>query len=121
MTPLRVLLVEDEPTIAMLLARVLRNQGHEVCAVATSEAGAIAAAALHHPQIILVDVRLRPGSGVAAMTAILQHGFVPHVFTSGTVIDGLAPEVILLKKPFTEPELAVALQCAMAMRPPRVA
>ena len=67
MTPLRVMVVEDEPTIAMLLARVLRNQGHEVCAVATSEAGAIAAAALHHPQIILVDVRLRPGSGVAAM------------------------------------------------------
>jgi two-component system, response regulator PdtaR len=111
--PLRILLAEDEPIIAMLMVRVLRALGHEVCAVEATEAGAVAAAALHRPQLMIVDARLRHGSGVAAVEAILQQGFVPHVFVSGTTIDGLRPEAVVLAKPYTEKALVAVMQRAM--------
>ena len=117
MTPLNILLVEDEPVIAMLMTRVLRAMGHQVCATEGPEAGAVAAAALHRPQLLIVDARLHRGSGVAAVETILREGFVPHVFVSGTVIDGLGPDAVVLTKPYTEPELVVAMQRAMATRP----
>ncbi|MBC7433742.1 MAG: response regulator [Rubritepida sp.] len=114
MNPLRILLAEDEPLIAMLMARVLRVLGHEVCAVEATEAGAVAAAALYRPQLMIVDAGLRRGSGVAAVQAILRQGFIPHVFVSGAVIAGLGPEAVVLLKPYTEAELVAAMQRAMA-------
>ena len=113
MTPLRILLVEDEPIIAMLLAKVLRAAGHAVCAVEATEEGAVAAAALHRPELMIVDAKLRRGSGVAAVTTILQQGFVPHVFVSGTVMEGLEPDAVMLEKPFTEAELTRAMERAV--------
>lgn len=117
MTPLRILLAEDEPIIAMLMARVLRAQGHEVCAVEATEAGAVAAAALHRPELMIMDAKLRRGSGVAAVETILRNGFVPHVFVSGAGIDDLRQDAVVLAKPYTEAELVAAMQRAMAMRP----
>ena len=52
---LRVLIVEDEAMIAMMLAEVLRELGHEVCATEATEAGAVAAAARHKPDLMIVD------------------------------------------------------------------
>jgi two-component system, response regulator PdtaR len=113
LAPLRILLAEDEPIIAMLMVRLLRALGHEVCAVEATEAGAVAAAALHRPQLMIVDARLRRSSGVAAVEAILREGFVPHVFVSGTTIDGLRPGAVILAKPYTEKELVAAMRRAM--------
>ena len=117
MTPTKILLAEDEPIIAMLMARVLRAMGHEICAVEATEAGVVAAARLHRPQLMIVDARLRHGSGVAAVQTILQQGFVPHVLVSGTVIEGMGPDAVLLSKPFTERELVAAMESAMAAGP----
>jgi CheY-like chemotaxis protein len=44
MQPLRVLLVEDDALIGVLLARLLRGMGHEVCDTAATEAAAVTAA-----------------------------------------------------------------------------
>ena len=44
---MRVLIVEDDAIIAMHLAMLVAELGHEVCATAASAAGAIALAALH--------------------------------------------------------------------------
>lgn len=114
---LRILLVEDEPVIAMLLARVLRAMGHEVCATESTEDGAVAAAAAYLPQLMIVDDRLRRGSGVAAMATILQGRFVPHVMVSGAVLEGLPSGTVQLEKPFTEAALAAAIDRALAWRP----
>jgi two-component system, response regulator PdtaR len=59
---MRVLIVEDEAIIALHLAILVAELGHEVCATAASAAGAIALATLHNPHVVLMDVRLAPGS-----------------------------------------------------------
>ena len=79
----RVLIVEDEAMIAMMLAEVLRELGHEICATEATEAGAVAAAARHHPDLMIVDECLRQGSGISAVEEIIRFGFIPHVFVTG--------------------------------------
>jgi two-component system, response regulator PdtaR len=113
---LRVLIVEDEAMIAMLLAEVLREMGHEVCAIAPTEDAAVAAAVRHRPNLIIVDEWLRHGSGMAAMAKINRSGHVAHVFVTGDPSIGrsLGPDMIAVQKPFTIPELVKAVQGALA-------
>ena len=46
----------------MHLAMLVAELGHEVCATAASAAGAIALAAAHNPDVVLMDIRLAQGS-----------------------------------------------------------
>jgi DNA-binding NarL/FixJ family response regulator len=54
----KVLLVEDEPLLALAVADALVEAGYEVCGVAESAAAAIALAVEHRPELAIVDVRL---------------------------------------------------------------
>jgi CheY-like chemotaxis protein len=83
MTVPRVLVVEDEPMIALLLAELLTGLGWDVCAIEASEAGAVKAAAQLNPDLMIVDGQLGAGCGVAAVTQILKQSFVPHFLVSG--------------------------------------
>src|SRR4051795_4858973 len=107
MRVLRVLLVEDEAMIAMLLAEVIDQMGHVVCAVATTEDDAIAAGVRYQPDLMIVDEVLRKGSGVSAVREILRSGPVPHVFVSGESLDDetLSPSAVVISKPFSISEL----------------
>lgn len=108
---LRVLVIEDEVIIGMLLARILAGMGHEVISVEGTEEGAVSATARVRPDLILVDERLRAGSGKGAIERILRDGFIPHVWMSGDrdrrtrVTVGVAE----LRKPFTEQALGLAI------------
>jgi CheY-like chemotaxis protein len=115
MKALRVLVVEDEPLIGMLLAETLAMMGHEVCGVETTEATAVAAALRHRPDLMIVDARLRGGCGVSAVEAILRTTFVPHLFVSGDAarVQALRPDAVVMQKPFFEPELTRAMQHAL--------
>src|ERR1700722_14411181 len=113
---LRILIIEDNAIIAMLLEATLSDMGYEVCAVEATETGAVAAAALHRPDLLIVDAALSEGSGISAVERILRDGFVPHVFVSG---DDLKPEMldsraVRLSKPYDERALAAAIQRALA-------
>lgn len=116
MKPLRVLLVEDEVLIAMLLIQVLEEMGHDVCATESTECGAVATAARCRPDMIVADARLREGSGVSAMAKILLTGHVPHVFVSGDVsgVRALRPDAVVIQKPFFASDLARAMQLALS-------
>ncbi len=115
MRPLKVLIVEDEVLIAMLFADVLEEMGHTVCAMESTEADAVAAAAKFHPDLIIADARLRKGSGIAALATILRSGHVPHVFVSGDVsgVRAARPDAIVIQKPFFASDLARAVELAM--------
>jgi CheY-like chemotaxis protein len=65
-------IVEDKVTIAMLLEATLADMGHGVCAVEGTEAGAVAAAARHRPDPLIVDARWSEGSGISAVDRILR-------------------------------------------------
>jgi DNA-binding response OmpR family regulator len=115
MRVLRVLLVEDEAMIAMLLTEVIDQMGHVVCAVATTEDDAIAAGVRYQPDLMIVDEVLRKGSGVSAVREILHSGPVPHVFVSGQSLDDetLSSSAVVISKPFSISELTRAIQRAL--------
>jgi CheY-like chemotaxis protein len=113
--PLRILVVEDEVIIAYLLAEILDGMGHDVCAIEGSQAGAIAAALLHQPDLMIVDEHLGTGSGLAVVEAVLRNGSTPHIFVSGDTvrIKRLMPDAVVIEKPYHETDLARAIRRAM--------
>jgi two-component system, response regulator PdtaR len=110
MERLRVLIVEDDAIIGMLLAEMLKAMGHLVCGVEATEAGAIEAAARWHPDLMIVDAELRDGNGFEAMKSVLTSGPMPHIFMSGTVTGTGNPYGPLLRKPFGEKDLMRAIE-----------
>src|SRR3954454_11694704 len=83
MKALRVLVIEDDALIAMLLTEMLAGMGHDVCATAATEAEAVIAATRYGPDLMIVDAGLGRGSGVSAVEEILRAGPLAHVFISG--------------------------------------
>ena len=83
MKTLRVLVIEDDALIAMLLSEILAGMGHSVCATATTESEAVAAAARYRPDLMIVDAGLGQGSGLSAVQEIQQTRPVAHLFVSG--------------------------------------
>jgi DNA-binding NtrC family response regulator len=115
MKALRVLVVEDDAIIAMLLADIFAGMGHDVCAIEATEAGAVAAAVRCRPDLMIVDARLGDGSGFTAVEEILRTGFVPHVFISGDIstVRARKPGAVAIQKPFDEAVLARAIERAL--------
>ena len=119
MKPLRILVVEDDPMIGPILAEMLEDLGHIVCGVEVDAENAVAAAARHHPELMIVDIGLGHTSGVRAVNEILKSGFVPHVFVTGDVLRHLelGPNAVLIQKPFRGPDIVAAIE--RAIRGPR--
>jgi two-component system, response regulator PdtaR len=119
MKALRVLVIEDDALIAMLLSELLASMGHDVCATAASEVEAVIAATRYDPDLMIVDARLGRGSGLSAVEEILRTGPVAHVFVSGDA-EGVwrrKPDAIVVRKPFRKTELARAIDSALAAAP----
>ena len=117
MKALRVLVIEDDALIAMLLAELLAGMGHEVCATAASEAEAVIAATCYAPDLMIVDAGLGQGSGVSAVEEILRAGPLAHVFVSGDAerLRLRRSDAIVVRKPFRQAELARAIDLAVAV------
>ena len=111
----RVLVVEDDAMIGMLLAEMLQEMGHGVCAIEVTEADAVTAAVRYGPDLVIADERLRDGSGVSAVEEMLRTGPVPHVFITGDTlrVKALRPDAVVMQKPFREADLARAIQRAL--------
>ena len=91
-----ILLVEDEPLIAMVLGEVLADAGHTVrgpastvrCGLKTLESGL---PDLALPDLALVDINLRNGdSGIDLARELLSRWGVPSLFISGQSIEAHA-------------------------------
>jgi DNA-binding response OmpR family regulator len=119
MRALRILLVEDDSMIGMFLGMTLEQMGHEVCAIESTEAGAVAAAERQRPDLMIVDAALNPGDGVAAVGRILAQRPVRFVFASGdmTRVKLRFPDAVVIQKPFNDTDLARAIQMAMDAAP----
>jgi CheY-like chemotaxis protein len=114
---LRILLIEDDAMLGMLLTGMLEAFGHSVCAVAVTEQDAVAAADLHHPDLILADVSLAQGSGIKALVRILDVRPAPHIYMSGNAakLGALGPAAVVLEKPFAEPDVRRAITRALEL------
>jgi CheY-like chemotaxis protein len=115
MTTLRVMVVEDDAMIGVLLAEMLEGMGYDVCAVEASEADAVIAEARWRPDLMIVDVHLGEGSGVTAVDRIHRVRPVPYVFVTGDIsrIRALRPNSVSIQKPYRELDLARVIQRAL--------
>jgi CheY-like chemotaxis protein len=120
-----VLVIEDEPVIALEIRRLVEACGHRVVGVAASEAAAVAMAARHHPGLILADIHLgRGGDGIAAVARIASAMPVPVIFVTAypeRLLTAEGPEpTFLITKPFDPMALAVATYQAISAGRPLV-
>jgi CheY-like chemotaxis protein len=80
-----VLIIEDEPFIAMNIQTMLEEAGATSFDFAVTEAEAVAAALAHPPGLITSDVNLVEGTGPAAVARIhARLGEMPVIFISAT-------------------------------------
>lgn len=100
-----VLIIEDEPLVAMDLESIVTSLGHRVTGMARTHAEAVAAVEKHRPGLVLADIQLADGSsGLQAVNEILQAEELPVVFITAfpeRLLTGTRPEpVFLITKPF---------------------
>jgi CheY-like chemotaxis protein len=111
----RVLVVEDELMIRMLLEDMLTDLGHTVAAQAGGIDEALALAKSAEIDVALLDVNLN-GQPITPVVEILVRRGVPFVFASGYGQRGV-PETYrdspTLQKPFQVEALAQAIEAAV--------
>jgi CheY-like chemotaxis protein len=111
-----VLIIEDEPMIAIDLADLVTGLGHDICETARTHKEAVAAFRKHKPGLVLADIQLADGSsGLDAVNEILESFDVPVIFITAypeRLLTGSRPEpTFLVNKPFrTETVQAVISQ-----------
>jgi two-component system, response regulator PdtaR len=114
---MRVLIVEDEPLIAMHIEMMVKDFGYHVCGVATSTREAISLAATEHPHIALMDIHLAgSSSGIEAAQELFQSHGVRCIFLSAN-LDRHVREAVAPFKPIGflgKPVLPVLLRRALA-------
>ncbi|KTE28173.1 MULTISPECIES: response regulator [unclassified Sphingopyxis] len=113
-TRARILIIEDEPIIAMDIEMIVRDLGHDVVAVATTHAEAVAEAQKHQPGLVLADIQLADNSsGIEAVQEILQDVKLPVIFITAfpeRLLTGDRPEpAFLLTKPYQPATLRAAI------------
>jgi CheY-like chemotaxis protein len=114
---MRVLVVEDESVLSMLIEMQLENLGCRVVGSASRLAEAMEKASTLDVDIGLLDVNLA-GEMSYPVAAMLRARNVPVVFATGYGVAGRPAElhdVPVLTKPFLEEQLADALRAVKAM------
>lgn len=113
-TRAEVLIIEDEPIIAMDLEEIVGGMGHTVTSIAATRDEAVAAAETQKPSLVLADIQLADGSsGIDAVKDILGKFSVPVIFITAfpeRLLTGERPEPTFL---ITKPFLSTAVQAAI--------
>jgi two-component SAPR family response regulator len=108
----RVLIVEDEMLIGMLLEDMLADIGHAVAATISRVKDALAAVERETFDIAILDVHLHGESAFPVAEALIKRG-IPFVFATGYGERGL-PEAYrdrpVLQKPFAKDDLERVLK-----------
>ena len=115
MTPRTILIVEDEPLIAMMLEDFLLSQGHQVRGPCESVAEGLAAVAADDFDLAILDVNLKGESVWPVATRLREQG-IPFVLASGGHVDPPPPEFVavpMIDKPYTIDRVSPAIDAAM--------
>ena len=110
--PQRILIVEDEPLIAMMIEDLLDILGKEVAGTADSVATALPVIAAGGVDAAILDVNLRGGEQSFPIADKLAEAGVPFVFATGGSGDTIAADHRdrpTLAKPFTMDAVEKAL------------
>jgi CheY-like chemotaxis protein len=122
-----IMIIEDEPLIALDLAHMVSGMGHRVAGIARTQTEAEALWRDSQPGLVLADVRLADGSsGIDAVNTILSRVDIPVIFITAypeRLLTGERPEpAFLVSKPFNPEQVKVLINQALLFTPqPRVA
>lgn len=108
-----VLIIEDEPLVAMSIQDVLESEGATSFEIVGTEADAVSAATAKEPSVITSDVNLLEGTGPHAVAEIHRRlGPIPVIFISGTPEEckPCNPPGLIVPKPFTAQTLVTAFR-----------
>jgi signal transduction histidine kinase len=121
--PLRVLVVDDEDAMRVMMERALRKLGHEVVTTADGSAalGAVSGSAAF--DVVLMDVTMPMMDGPATARALREKGVeVPIVLMSGYAEEDLVTRGLMthadgfVKKPFVVPTLLAVVHEVVSKR-----
>ena len=108
-----VLIIEDEPMIAMDLESIVEGLGHRVAGVARTHSEALSEVEKEKPGLVLADIQLADGSsGLDAVNDMLVSIQVPVIFITAypdRLLTGERPEpAFLITKPY-QPDTVKAI------------
>lgn len=108
-----ILIIEDEPLIAMDIEQMVESLGHRVVGIARTHKEAVALFRSARPKMVLADIQLADGSsGIDAVNEMLATSPVPVIFITAfpeRLLTGERPEpAFLVTKPFN-PDMVKAL------------
>jgi CheY-like chemotaxis protein len=115
----RILIIEDEPVIALDIQTTVQRDGHTVVGIAMTRQEAVAIARETRPGLVLADIQLADhSSGLDAVREIMADIDVPVIFITAypeRLLIGDRPEpTFLITKPFDPDTLAVSIAQALA-------
>jgi CheY-like chemotaxis protein/DNA-directed RNA polymerase specialized sigma24 family protein len=113
-----ILIIEDEPIIALDIEGMVQELGHSVMGVARTHKEAIALVRTRRPGLVLADIQLADGSsGLEAVNEILMSIDVPVIFITAypeRLLTGSKPEpAFLITKPFQPEAVKAAISQAL--------
>lgn len=113
-----VVIIEDEPLIALDLVQIVNDLSHRVVKVARTAEQAVEATRKLHPGLVLADIHLADGSsGLDAVNEILRTISVPVVFVTAfpqRLLTGTRPEpTFLVTKPFQPQNVKAVISQAL--------
>jgi CheY-like chemotaxis protein len=114
----RVLIVEDEMMVAMLIEDVLTDHGYEVAGAASTVDQALSFVSTLQFDAAILDLNLN-GRDTYAVAEALQAKPRPFIFSTGYGAGGVrAPfqHVPVVQKPFQDVDLARAVDLALVQR-----
>lgn len=120
----RILVVEDEPTMADVVSRYLRRDGHEVRTVADGHA-ALAAFRDFQPDLLVLDLMLPGIDGLEVCRQVRAAGPTPVIMLTarGDEVDRLVGFGVgaddYVTKPFSPRELAARVQAVLRRAAPQ--
>jgi DNA-binding NarL/FixJ family response regulator len=127
MTTPRILVVEDEPLVALELTETLRDAGFDVPEAIDSADLLLSSVRAHHPDLVVMDVRLKSFiDGIDAVTRLRFVSETPVIYLTAystpDVIrraEGTQPAAFLAK-PIDGPVLVSAIRSALSLPPTAV-
>ncbi|PZQ80356.1 MAG: response regulator [Ancylobacter novellus] len=113
-----VLIIEDEPFIALDLEGLVEGLGHRVTGIARTHTEAVNLARRKAPGLILADIQLADGSsGLEAVNELIENVEVPVIFITAypeRFLTGIRPEpAFLIAKPFQPSTVAAVISQAL--------
>jgi len=118
----KVLIIEDEPIIALDLENLVTELGHRVVAIAATKDDAVSKARSERPGLVLADINLgEGGSGIDAVSEILASFDIPVIFITAypeKLLTGERPEpTYLIAKPFLPETVQATVGQALFFHP----